>query len=94
MGHRGTAACVALSSRIAQGKGPHNRAPQEKMDWQTLAHELEDYTCAEVEFLVNEAARRALEQKRAIVSGDILYAAGKTPPAHTAEMIEQMRTFQ
>jgi len=68
--------------------------PQEKMDWQTLAHELEDYTCAEVEFLVNEAARRALEQKRAIVSGDILYAAGKTPPAHTAEMIEQMRTFQ
>jgi transitional endoplasmic reticulum ATPase len=57
--------------------------PQEEMDWKTCASELEGYTCAEIEFVVNEAARLALGQKRHIITGDILNAAGNNPPMHS-----------
>jgi transitional endoplasmic reticulum ATPase len=57
--------------------------PQEAMDWNTCASELEGYTCAEIEFVVNEAARYALGHKRPIVTGDILHAAGNNPPMHS-----------
>jgi len=57
--------------------------PQEKMDWNTCASELEGYTCAEIEFVVNEAARFALGQNRPIITGDILHAAGNNPPMHS-----------
>lgn len=67
--------------------------PQEKIDWHRCALELENYTCAEIEYLVDEAARHAMEQNRAIITGDILHAAGMNPPAHTAEMIEKMRNI-
>jgi len=68
--------------------------PQDKIDWQRCALELENYTCAEIEFIVNEAARYALEQNRPIITGDILHAAGKNQPAHTAEMIEKMKGYR
>jgi len=67
--------------------------PQEAPDWHTCATELESYTCAEIEFIVNEAARTALGARRNIVTDDILDAAGSNPPAHTAEMIERMRAI-
>jgi transitional endoplasmic reticulum ATPase len=67
--------------------------PQDTFDWHNCAIELENYTCAEIEFIVNEAARTALGEKRNIRSGDILHAAGCNPQAHTAEAIEAMRTF-
>jgi len=67
--------------------------PQDSLDWHTCAIELENYTCAEIEFLVNEAARAALGEKRNIVTGDILHAAGCNPQAQTAEAIEGMRSF-
>jgi SpoVK/Ycf46/Vps4 family AAA+-type ATPase len=67
--------------------------PQETVDWHTCATELDSYTCAEIEFVVNEAARTALGSRRNIVSGDILRAAEQNPPAHTADTIEVMRTF-
>jgi transitional endoplasmic reticulum ATPase len=70
--------------------GMANR-PQAEIDWHDCAQQLEDYTCAEVEFIVNEAARHALSQNRPIVTGDILHAAGNNPPAHTAEDFEKMR---
>ncbi len=57
--------------------------PQEEIDWRTCASELEGYTCAEIEFVVNEAARLALGQKRPIITGDILNAAGNNPPMHS-----------
>jgi transitional endoplasmic reticulum ATPase len=57
--------------------------PQEEMDWKTCASELEGYTCSEIEFVVNEAARLALGQKRPIITGDILNAAGNNPPMHS-----------
>jgi tetratricopeptide (TPR) repeat protein len=65
--------------------------PQEAMDWEDCAAELENYTCAEIEFVVNEAARSALAQTRPIINGDICHAAGNNPPAHSASDIEKMR---
>ena len=60
--------------------------PQEVMDWDVCASELEGYTCAEIEFVVNEAARQALSQQRPIVTGDIRHAAGNNPPAHASAL--------
>jgi len=65
--------------------------PQEEIDWHNCAVELEGYTCAEIEFIVNEAARPALAQNRPIINGDILNAAGNNAPAHSASDIEKMR---
>jgi SpoVK/Ycf46/Vps4 family AAA+-type ATPase len=65
--------------------------PQEAIDWHNCAGELENYTCAEIEFIVNEAARIALSQNRPITNGDILNAAGNNPPALSASDIEKMR---
>jgi transitional endoplasmic reticulum ATPase len=65
--------------------------PQEAMDWHDCAVELENYTCAEIEFVVNEAARSALAQNRPIINGDIRHAAGNNAPAHSASDIEKMR---
>jgi transitional endoplasmic reticulum ATPase len=65
--------------------------PQEAMDWHNCAVELETYTCAEIEFIVNEAARQALAHKRSIVNGDLLHAAGNNPPALSATGVEKMR---
>ena len=65
--------------------------PQETIDWHNCAGEMENYTSAEIEFIVNEAARLALSQNRLISNGDLLNAAGNNPPAHTAAMIEEFR---
>jgi len=65
--------------------------PQEAMDWHDCAAELENYTCAEIEFIVNEAARSALAKSRPIINGDIRNAAGNNAPAHSPSDIEKMR---
>ena len=65
--------------------------PKETLDLHDLALQMENYTCAEIEHVVNEAARLALETQRLITTGDILNAAGNNPPAHTAEDFENMR---
>ena len=65
--------------------------PQEAIDWHNCAAELDNYTCAEIEFVVNEAARNALAQKRLIIHGDILNTAGNNPPAHSASSTDKMR---
>ena len=65
--------------------------PKEEIDWHNCAGELENYTYAEIEFVVNEAARLALSQNRSITNGDILNAAGTNPPAHSPAEIERMR---
>ena len=46
---------------------------------------------AEIEFVVNEAARSALGQNRPIINGNIRHAAGNNAPAHSAADIEKMR---
>lgn len=57
--------------------------PQERIDWRTCASELEGYTCAEIKFVVDEAARYAIGQSREMITGDILHAAGNNPPRHS-----------
>jgi transitional endoplasmic reticulum ATPase len=66
--------------------------PQQEMDWHGLSLKLENFTCAEIEFVVNEAARHALGQKREISNRDVLEAAARNPPAHSAASIEKMRS--
>jgi len=68
----------------------HGR-PQEKIDWFYCAIFLENYTCAEIEYLVNEAARMALDQRRPIITDDIMNAAKMNTPAHTQEQISGMK---
>ncbi len=68
------------------------KRPQEEIDWHACAVELENYTCAEIEFVVTEAARNELSQKRSIIIGDILHAAGNNPPAHSSSLIDKMRS--
>ncbi len=65
--------------------------PQVKMDMRVLALEVVGNTCAEIEFIVNEAARSALGHKRPIAANDLLDAARKNLPAYTPEAIEKMR---
>jgi hypothetical protein len=65
--------------------------PQTGVSMTTCASELENYTCAEIDFIVNEAARTALAQNRPIVTGDLLAAAGNNPPAHTDAQLQKMR---
>lgn len=66
--------------------------PQTEIDWHLLAKILENYTCAEIEFIVNEAARTALEDRRPITTNDLSESARANPPAHTKQMIEDMKT--
>ena len=65
--------------------------PQEPIDLPNCAEELENYTCAEIEFIINEAARIAMSLNRSISIGDILNAAGNNPPAFSEADIEKMR---
>ena len=67
--------------------------PQEGIDWHTIGSHLESHTSAEIQFLVNEAARKALGEKRLIFGADILQAARENPPAYTAASIEKMRSI-
>lgn len=66
--------------------------PQDNINFRTCAYETENYTCAEIDFLVNEAARRAVSQNRPIGTGDILYVAGMNPPAFKAKESDESRT--
>jgi transitional endoplasmic reticulum ATPase len=59
--------------------------PQEKIDFVAMGRECEGYTCAELEHIVNESARRALERRRSICKDDLLAALAKYPPAHAEE---------
>lgn len=66
--------------------------PQDKIDFIRMALECQKYTCAELEHIVNESARRALERKRNICEADILTSLAQNPPAHTDESSERCET--
>jgi len=59
--------------------------PQDEIDFVRMGRECEGYTCAELEYVVNEAARQALEHRRPISAGDLLAALAANPPAHANE---------
>lgn len=58
--------------------------PQEHINWLTLAGECEGYTCAEIEFIVNEAARRALDGRRSICQEDLMATLAANPPTYAS----------
>ena len=49
-----------------------------------LTGECEGYTCAELEFVVNESARRALDGRRPICREDLMAVLAANPPAHAS----------
>jgi SpoVK/Ycf46/Vps4 family AAA+-type ATPase len=65
--------------------------PQQAIDWNRCALELENYTCAEIEYIVNEAARVALDNGRDICTTDLVGTLSENPPDHTVAMIDSMR---
>ena len=54
--------------------------PQEKMDWLEIAEKCEFCTSAEIENIVNVAARIALQEVRPIRSDDLSKAMSENPP--------------
>jgi SpoVK/Ycf46/Vps4 family AAA+-type ATPase len=65
--------------------------PQDKINWLEVAEKCEFCTCAEIEYLVNEAARSAVKTPRLITEADILSAIENNPPAFNSQRIEKMK---
>lgn len=65
--------------------------PQAEIDWHRLAEYSECFTYAELEHVVNEAARNALQHRRDIVTDDLVESLSDNPPAHTLEQVEAMK---
>jgi len=66
--------------------------PKEKMIWLTLAEKCEFYTSAEIENVVNEAARLALQEVRPIRPDDLYQAINENPPVLSSDKVEKMRS--
>jgi ATP-dependent 26S proteasome regulatory subunit len=58
--------------------------PQVLIDWLVLAKKCESFTSAELEHVINEAARSALSDRRPISEKDIIAALDSNPPAFRA----------
>ena len=63
--------------------------PQESLNWLKLAEQCEYYTAAELEHVVNEAARLALAGSRRITEEDILKALYDNPPSLDSEKVKK-----
>lgn len=64
--------------------------PQKEIDFIYLSEQTEFYTFAEIEFVVNEAAREALGIRKPINTEIILKAFLKNKPTHNKQMLEKM----
>ena len=62
-----------------------NDRPQDAIDFVAIARECAGYTCAELTFIVDEAARRALAKRRPITAEDLMADLAACPPAHAGE---------
>ncbi len=65
------------------------KRPQETLNWLKLAESCEYYTAAEIEHVVNEAARLALSGSRLINEEDILKALHNNAPCLNSEKIKK-----
>ncbi|MEA2040628.1 MAG: ATP-binding protein [Thermodesulfobacteriota bacterium] len=63
--------------------------PQESLNWLKLAEQCQYYTAAELEHVVNEAARLALTGSRRITEEDILKALYDNPPSLDSEKVKK-----
>ncbi len=65
--------------------------PQTEIDFIYLAEQTECYTFAELELVVNEAAREALGYRKPIATETVLKSVLKNKPTHNPQMIEKMQ---
>jgi len=65
--------------------------PQLTIDWLACAQMTENYTCAEIELVVKEAARIAVRLPRFIELADIMQAALTVKPQHDEDDFERYR---
>jgi SpoVK/Ycf46/Vps4 family AAA+-type ATPase len=80
-----------LESRIELLKLYMKDRPQDSIDWVSVAEDCPYYTSAELEHIVNEAARMALSGRRPITQNDLLNALKSNPQSLDADKIEQMK---
>ncbi|MBN2437723.1 MAG: ATP-binding protein [Deltaproteobacteria bacterium] len=66
--------------------------PQKSIDWLNIAEKTEFYTSAELEHVINEAAKRALEERRPITKDDLLASVNDNPPTLNGNRIERMKS--
>ena len=69
-----------------------HKRPQETLNWLKLAESCEYYTAAEIEHVVNEAARIALPGSRLINEEDILKALQDNAPSLNLEKVKKARS--
>jgi len=65
--------------------------PQEEIDWPGLAEKTEYYTSAELEHLIDEAAKKAFQDGRPITIDDIQSAIHENPARLNAEKVKGMK---
>jgi transitional endoplasmic reticulum ATPase len=65
--------------------------PQKDMNWPELAEKTDFYTSAEIEHLIDEAAKYAFQERRPIIQQDIHSVMGANPPRLNKEKIEEMK---
>jgi transitional endoplasmic reticulum ATPase len=80
-----------LEARVELLKLYMQERPQAQIDWLGVAEKCPLYTAAELEYVVNEAARMALADRRVIAEADILKAVEANPPSFTVEEVEKVR---
>jgi len=80
-----------MEARIEAFKLYMKDRPQGDIDWIRIAEYSECYTFAEIEHIVNEAARIALKARRNISSDDIINAISDNPASLTPQKIDEMR---
>ena len=78
-----------LEARIELLKLYMQGRPQESLVWLKLAENCEYYTAAELEHVVNEAARLALASSRSIAEEDILKVFVDNPPSLDSEKVNK-----
>jgi transitional endoplasmic reticulum ATPase len=64
---------------------------QENINWPDLGEKTEYYTIAELELVIEEAAKKAFEDRRPIATKDILSAINAIPPRINKQQIEDMK---
>ena len=80
-----------MEARIEAFKLYMKDRPQGDIDWIRIAEYSDCYTFAEIEHIVNEAARIALKARRNISSDDIINAISDNPASLTPQKIDEMR---
>jgi SpoVK/Ycf46/Vps4 family AAA+-type ATPase len=78
-------------ARVEALKMIMDERPQHKIDYIQIAEYTDLFTFAELEHVVNEAARQAVGERRRILMEDLIDAITKNPAVHTQEQIEAMR---